>query len=145
MGKLIRYLSILIFIDLFFIVTGQICNSSVGCSLNSIIFNSLLNIDQVTNFSFFTELIGNIGDLFSSVTGLAALALGTTVVVGSLFIPGEIRFFIPITLSLALLISDYVFIASYLVSLNVVLGTFIMAPLIVIYVITVVEWLRGKD
>ncbi len=71
--------------------------------------------------------------------------VGATVIIGSLFIPGDIRFFIPVTTSLAFLTSDFVFIAAYLISQNAILGTFIMAPIILIYVLTVIEWLRGKD
>ena len=145
MGKIVTYLTILIFIDLFFIATGQICSSGAGCSLGSIVLNSLLNLENVTSLSFFTDLIGDIGNLFNSGTGIAALITGAVVLIGSLFIPGDIRFFIPITFSLALLTSDFVFIAAYLISLNAVLGTFIMAPLIVIYILATVEWLRGKD
>lgn len=145
MGKLITFITILIFLDLFFIATGQVCNVSTGCSLGSILLNSLLDLENITAGTFFTNLIGNIGDLFNSGTGIAAIALGATVLIGSLFIPGDIRFFLPVTFSLALLTSDFVFIASYLISLNAILGTFIMAPIILIYILTVVEWLRGKD
>lgn len=145
MGKLITFLTILIFMDLFFIATGQICGSGVGCSIGSILLNSLLDIGNVTANAFFSNLIGDITNLFNSATGISAIVLGATVLIGSLFIPGDIRFFIPITFSLALLTSDFVFIASYLISLNAILGTFVMAPIILMYIITVVEWLRGKD
>ena len=145
MGKLITFITILIFMDLFFIATGQICNANAGCSLGSILLNSLLDIGNVTANTFFSNLIGDIGNLFNSGTGIAAIVIGAIVLIGSLFIPGDIRFFIPITFSLALLTSDFVFIAAYLISLNAILGTFIMAPIILIYILTVLEWLRGKD
>ena len=145
MGKLITFITILIFLDLFFIATGQACTVDVGCNIGSIVLNSLLNLENVTALTFFTDLIGNIGDLFNSGTGIAALALGATVLIGSLFIPGDIRFFLPVTLTLSLLTTDFVFIAGILISLNAILGTFIMAPIILIYILTVVEWLRGKD
>lgn len=145
MGKVVQYLSILIFIDILFIATGQICNSGVGCSLGSILLNSVLDLKNVLNLNFWTQFIGSITDLFSSATGIGSLIVGGTVVVGSLFLPSDIRLFIPLTFSLALLASDLVFIASYLFSLNVLLATFIMAPLSIIYVFVVVEWLRGKD
>lgn len=145
MGKLITFITLLIFLDLFFIATGQICNAGAGCSIGSILLNAILNIGNVTASTFFSNLIGDITNLFNSATGISALLLGATVLIGSLFIPGDIRFFIPITFSLALLSSDFVFIAAYLISLNAILGTFIMAPIILIYIITVVEWLRGKD
>lgn len=145
MGKVVTYLIFLIFIDLFFIATGQICNVDVGCSLGSILLNSILNIDNVMSLSFFIDLIGDSLNLFNSGTGIAALITGATVLIGSIFIPGDIRFFIPITFSLALLVADFVFIAAYLISLNAVLGTFIMAPIIIIYIFATLEFLRGKD
>ncbi len=145
MGKIVTFLTILIFMDLFFIATGQICNSGAGCSIGSILLNAILDIGNATASTFFTNLIGDITNLFDSATGISALLLGATVLIGSLFIPGDIRFFIPITFSLALLSSDFVFIASYLISLNAILGTFIMAPIILIYIVTVLEWLRGRD
>ncbi|HEC39513.1 MAG TPA: hypothetical protein ENI29_14835 [bacterium] len=145
MGKLIQFVILLIFMDLFFISTGQLCSAGTGCSIGSIILNALLDIGNVTSGTFFSNLIGDITNLFNSSTGISALLLGATVLIGSLFIPGDIRFFIPITFSLALLTSDFVFIAAYLISLNAVLGTFIMAPIILIYILVVLEWLRGKD
>ncbi|KKK86472.1 hypothetical protein LCGC14_2762900 [marine sediment metagenome] len=146
MGKVVTYLTILIMIDLFFIATGQICNDGIGCSLGSIILNSILNIQNVTELNFFTELIGSIGALFTSTTGLGSIILGTTVFLGALaLVPTEQRLFIPMAFSLALLVSDFVFIGAYLISLNALLGTFIIAPLAILYVFTVVEWLRGKD
>ncbi|KKN65947.1 hypothetical protein LCGC14_0476500 [marine sediment metagenome] len=145
MGKVVTYLTILIMIDLFFIATGQICNTTVGCSLGSIILNSVIDIQNILSLSFFTEFIGQITSLFDSATGIGSLILGGTVIVGSLFIPSEQRIFIPIAFSLSLLASDFVFIGSYLISLNPVLGTFLMVPLITIYVFTVVEWVKNKD
>ena len=145
MGKIVTYLTLLIMIDLFFIATGQICNTTVGCSLGSILLNSVIDIQNILSFSFFTEFIGQIKQLFSSPTGLGSLLVGGTVIVGALFIPSEQRLFIPMAFSLALLASDFVFIGSYLISLNAVLGTFIMAPLILIYTFTVVEWLKNRD
>ncbi len=145
MGKIVTYLTMLIFIDLFFIATGQICNSSIGCSLGSIILNSVIDIQNILSFSFFTEFVGQIANLFNTATGIGSLIVGGTVIVGALFIPSEQRLFIPMAFSLALLASDFVFVGSYLISLNAILGTFIMAPLILIYVFTVVEWVKSRD
>jgi hypothetical protein len=145
MGKLVTYLTLLIFIDIFFIATGQICNDQVGCSIGSIIFNSILNVENITSLNFFTQLIGDIGNLFNSATGIGALILGATVIIGSFFIPGEIRVFIPLAFTFALLIADFVFIATYLISLNALLGTVLMAPIAILYILVVIEWLKGKD
>ncbi len=145
MGKMIQFVTLLIFLDLFLIATGQICNSGNGCSLGSIIFNALINIENVTASTFFSDFIGDIKNLFFSGTGFTSLALGAGVLIGSFFIPGDIRFFIPISISLALLTSDLVFIAAYFISINAVLGTMIFVPIILIYILTIVEWLRGRD
>lgn len=146
MGKLVTYITMLIFIDLFFIATGQICNTTSGCSLGSIVFNSIINIENILSLNFFTEMIGQITNLFNSGTGIGSLIVGGAVIVGlSTFIPSEQRLFVPMAFSLALLSSDFVFIGSYLVSLSPVLGTFIMSPLILIYTLTIVEWLKNKD
>ena len=145
MGKMIFYITMLIFIDLFFIATGQICNADVGCSLGSIIFSSLLNIENITSLSFFTDLIGDVTNLFSSTTGIAALLAGAGVIIGATIFPSEIRFFIPIAFSLSLLTPDFVFIAIFLIGSNALLGMFLMGPIILIYLFMVIEWLKGKD
>lgn len=146
MTKIAKYILVLIMIDILFIITGQICNDSVGCSLNSIIFNTILNISSILTLSFWTEMIGAIGNLFTSATGLGSIIVGATVIVGALaLIPSEQRLFIPMAFSLGLLSMDFVFIGTYLISLNVVLGTLIIVPIIILYTFQVVEWLRGKD
>lgn len=145
MAKIVRYLGILIFLDLFFVITGQICNSNVGCSLTSIVFNSLLDIGNITSSQFFTQFVGSVTDFLSSTTGFLAIGAGAAVLIGSLIIPSEVRFFIPIAFTLSLLATDFVFIATYLFSLNVVLGSMIMIPMILLYTFTVVEWLKNKD
>ncbi len=146
MTKIAKYILILVMIDLLFIVTGQICNDAVGCSLNSIIFNTLLNISSILTLSFWTEMIGSITNLFTSATGLGSIIVGATVIIGALaLIPSEQRLFIPMAFSLGLLVMDFVFIGIYLISLNVLLGTFIVVPVVIGYTFAVVEWLRGKD
>ncbi len=144
MGKLITFITLLIFLDLFFIATGQICNAGAGCSIGGILFNALFNLENFTAGTFFSDLIGSILNLSNSNTGIAALGIGATVLIGSIFIRSEL-IYLPISFTLALLASDFILIAAYLISLNAILGTFIMAPIILIYILTVVEWLRGKD
>jgi hypothetical protein len=140
MGKIFNYLAILIFVDLVFIVTAQ--NIS---SLSSIIINSLLNIENITSMGFFSELIGDVSSLFNSGTGIASLLVTAAVGVGFFFSSSDTKFFVPIALSLALIAGDMVVILVYLISLNLILGMFLFAPLIILYYFCVVEWLRGKD
>ena len=145
MGKTLTFLSILIFADLFFLITGQICASGT-CTISSILFNAILNVGNVTFTQFFTELIGNALSLFNSITGFAALFSGAGVIIGAYIYTKDITvLFIPVAFSLALIASDFVIISSYLISLNPILGILIMAPLSIIFVFTIVEWLRGKD
>lgn len=145
MGKIAMYLTILIFIDLLFITTGQLAlggNVSVG----SILLNAIINLADVQSGTFFQELIGDITDLFNSSTGIASLITGVTVAVGTLLLTSsELRIFIPIGLTLSLLTADFVVIAVYLIGINPVLATFIMAPVIILYVLTIPEWLKGRD
>ncbi len=140
-----RYLTILIFADLFFIATGQICSQGT-CSLGSIIFNAILNIGSISLTDLFVELIGSIGLVFNSVTGILSIGAAGGVILTTFLASKEFRILlIPISFTLAVIASDFVIISSYLISQNVILGTLIMAPLIIIYVFTVVEWLIGRD
>ncbi len=140
-----RFLMILIFIDLFFITTGQICSQG-ACSLTSILFNAVLDLNNFSFTQFFTDLIGNASSIFSSTTGLMSLFIGGSVLVGSIFgSKSDLLTVLPVTAALALLASDFVFIASYLLSINVILATFVMAPITIMYGIVVIDWWRGKD
>ena len=145
MGKLIGFITFLIFADLFFLATGQICAHGV-CTLTSIIFNAILDVGKISTTQLFSELIGNISNLFNSSTGIAALGASGAVTIGAFIMTKEFRvLLIPIALTLALLVNDFVVIGTYLASLNPILAVFIMAPISIIYILTVVEWLIGKD
>lgn len=145
MGKLVTYISILIFIDLMLLFTGQIC-SATDCTLSSSIFNAIINFGDVTVTQLFSELIGDIANKISSFTGILSLLAAGGVIIGGFVATKELRILlIPMMLTLALLASDFVTIATRLISLNPVLGTVVMAPLTIIYVIVVQEWWRGKD
>ncbi|KKK69669.1 hypothetical protein LCGC14_2931710 [marine sediment metagenome] len=145
MARAMRYLTILIFADLFFIATGQICSQD-ACGLGSIIFNAVLNLGSMPLTDLFSAFIGDALNLFSSATGIAALGVSGGVIIATFIATREFRvLLIPIALTLALIAGDFVIITSYLISLNVLLATFIMGPLSIIYVFTILEWLIGKD
>lgn len=140
MGKLITMLSVILFIDLLFIITGQ----STG-TLSSILIDSLLNIGQVNATQFFSQLIGDIAGLGGSGTGILSLLAAGGVIVGSIVTRDFNILFIPMTATLALLVGDLIIIANRLIEINPVWGTVIMAPFIIMYLFVAVEWLRGKD
>ncbi len=146
MGKLITYLSILIFIDLLLLITGQFCVGG-DCTLSSILFNAILNIGDSTKTTFFSELIGNLDNKTGSLVGILSLFIGAgAVLIGGFLATKDLRLLlIPMMLTMALLASDFVTIAARLISLNPILGTMIMAPITIMYYVVVVEWWRGKD
>ena len=144
MGKIYYYLSALIFMDLLFVITGQTCSTG-ACSLGSILFNALLNLQNFEASLFFSELIGSVGNLAGSVTGFASLLIATGVTIGTVISKSDTLLFIPMGLSLALIGADFIFIAGILLNLNFVLGTLVMAPLIAMYAFTALEWVKNKD
>ncbi len=131
MGKLINYLTTLIFIDIVMIVTGQFTPTSS----TSIIINAIADPSSLTTSNFWATLI----------TGLSLLAIGTAVVVGFVTRNSDVVIFIAMGGALALLIGDFVSIFNYLAGLNYVLATIIFAPITILFALIIIEWVRGKD
>ena len=150
MGKVIYFLTIIIFLDLLLMATGQLCmtppDAESVCSLNSLIFSSFLNIENFSASTFFSEIIGNIGNLFTSVTGIGALlvtvGLTASTIIGR---SSDSVLFIPVGFTLALIGGDLVFITNMMLSANFILGVFIGLPLLISYIMVVLDWTRGKD
>jgi hypothetical protein len=132
MGKLISYLAILVSIDLLFLITGQLGLNSP----TSIIINAILDPGNITTSQLWILLITG---------GISLLAVGAAVVVGIVSRSFEIVLFVPMAIGLSALIGDFATIYVYLASFNAVLATLIMAPIMILFVMTIVEWLRGKD
>lgn len=142
MGKVSKFLTIVIFIDLFFIITGQLGNQSIS----SIIFDSILNFQNITGTELFKEFIGDIANLASSTVGFLALLATGGVIVGAFIATKEFRILlIPITFTLALVAGDLITINLRLIEANAILASLIMIPLTIIYIFSVVEWLKGSD
>lgn len=132
MGKLIQMVSILIFIDLLFIMTGQLTLNSP----TSVIIQAILDPSNIQGSQLWTLII---------ISGISGLALVTAVVVGIVTRNLEFFFFVTISLGFAALVGDFVTIFIHLASFNRVLATVVMGPVIILFVFTVLEWLRGKD
>ncbi len=131
MGKMLTFIVILIFIDLMFLMTGQLEIDSPG----SVIINAVNNPESLATSNFWIVLI----------TGIAGLVVTAVVVIGLVTRNSDMLLFAGMAGTLALLIGDYIAIFLYLKNINPVLATIVMAPLMIIYVFVVVEWLRGKD
>lgn len=147
MGKAITYLTILIFLDLFFVATGQICSGTTPCTLTSILFNAVLDLGNLSVSQFMAQLFGDIFDFVGSPTGIISILAGAIgVTIGSLVTRSDSLLFLSTAgLALGVLASDFVVIFRYLFSLNPVLAIFVMAPTMIIFVLVIVDWSRGKD
>ncbi|KKL78219.1 hypothetical protein LCGC14_2027020 [marine sediment metagenome] len=132
MGKLVSYISILVAIDLLFLITGQLSVNSP----TSVIMGAILSPGSMTTSQWWSLLITG---------GIALLTVGAAVVVGVISRSFELIIFIPMAVALAALVGDFATVFVYLASFNIVLATVIMTPIMIIFVITIVEWLRGKD
>jgi len=133
MGKLVSYISILVAIDLLFLITGQLGTEST----TSIIIGSILDPSSITFANLWKTLI--------LTAGIGGLTLAAGVFTGIISRASEVIIFIPIALGLSVLVGDFISVFNYLRSFNLVLATLVMAPIIIIFVVTILEWLRNKD
>ncbi len=132
MGKLITYITILVFIDLMFLITGQlVINSPTSAFLQAILDPANIQSSQLWTL-FITG-------------GIATLTIVGSVVAGIVTRNVEFFFFVPIALGMATMIGDFATIFLYLASFNIVLATLIIAPIMTLFVLIIAEWLRGKD
>ncbi len=133
MGKLVTYFSILIFVDLLFIVTGQI-NLDSGLSF---ITGALLDPSNITLSIMFTALLG--------AAGLGALLQKGGVTTGIIVTATNVLSFASMAVGLTALFGDFTNIFTTLKNANLVLATMIWVPAMVLLALIIVEWLRGKD
>ena len=133
MGKLTRMITSLIIIDIIFIITGQIDLNST----TSLISNLISNPSLVRTSLFF--------GLFLGIAGIASLVATSSVSSGIVSRGADIIAFTAMALAMAALLGDFVTIFITLSQHNTVLATLIMAPIIALFVMTIAEWLRGKD
>ena len=131
MGKLVSFIIILVIIDLLFLITGQLTLDSPS----SLIINVIQDPSIITQASFWTILI----------TGIGALAVTTAVIAGIVTRQSDIVLFITMGTALALLIGDFAVIYVHLASFNRTLATLIMSPILLIFTLIIIEWIRGKD
>jgi hypothetical protein len=134
MGKLITYLGILIFIDIFFLITGQLdINSST-----SVVTGAILAPSAIKSSVFFLLFLGS--------AGIAALVATAGVNTGGLVVSAtNVLAFAAMAISMVGLLGDFITIYLTLANYNNVLATVIMAPIMMLFAVTIAEWLRGKD
>ena len=136
MGKLINFITILIFIDLLFIITGQLVITETNPS--SLILQAILNPETILSTQFFAT--------FFTVAGIASILTVGAVVTGIINKAGiDIIGFASATVLLTGLAGDYLSIWGILREANPVLATLVFGPIIVLFIMVLVEWVRGKD
>lgn len=133
MGKMYTAIISLVFIDILFLITGQLGVES----FSSLIINAILDPSSITISTFWTATIG--------AGGLGALAAIVGVTVGALISATNVLVFLPLGLVFALLIGDYLTIFNNLSSSNPILATIVMVPIMMAFIFTVIEWVRAKD
>lgn len=148
MGKMIFYITAIIIIDIALLATGQMCIIESGtqqCGISSIIFKAIVNLLNLNVSLFFTQIVGDFSNLIGSKTGFMALLAGGAVAVTTyLASSSEQRIFIPIALTLGIIVGDFIFLFSSL-GIPPLIGTLIIAPLAITFILTVLDWIRGKD
>lgn len=133
MGKLVTMLILLIFIDILFLVTGQLDISSS----TSVITGAILDPSLFKTSVFFL--------LFLGIGGIAGLAAVSGVTTGTLVSATNILAFTFMAIGMIGLLGDFITIYLTLRLYNEILAIMIMAPIIMIFAVTIAEWLRGKD
>lgn len=133
MGKMVWAVLTLVVIDILFLVTGQLGVTS-GSSL---IINAILDPSSISFSTFWDAMIGE--------AGLGALAATVGVTVGALISATNVIVFLPMGFVFALLIGDYLTIYNLLNAHNPVLATMVMVPVMMVFILVIVEWVRAKD
>ena len=133
MVKLVHAVLTLVIIDMLFMVTGQLDLNSTS----SLIIGMINDPTTITFSTFWSAMIG--------VTGLGALVATAGVTIGSIISATNVLVFLPLGLVFAVLIGDYLTIYNTLRDSNPVLATLVMIPVMVVFILTVIEWVRAKD
>jgi len=133
MAKFSASLLTLIIVDLLFLITGQFDMETPS----SMIFNAITNLSDIQSSIFWLSVVG--------VLGIAGIASTSTVRSGIFTQVANVTLFVLMATTLAVLVTDYLVVYNILRNYNEVLATVIMAPIILLFIFTVGEWLRGKD
>ncbi len=151
MGRIATYLTILVVIELVFVITGQMCvGGSSSCTLGSALFGFALDPSSTTSSFWFKTVIGNVADMLSGDSSLGALGslFGVAVAgiaVGSLIfgLKNDAYLWMGTGLALSLLVNDFALFYAYFYSFSPVVATLIFSPIMVIFTFTCLEWVRG--
>lgn len=150
MGRLTTYLTILIVMDLLFIITGQLCANG-QCSFTSVIFSMAINPSLSIVSDWFKTLIASTADIFQgdaspgAIGTLLGFVATAGVAAGSLIfgLKNDSILFASTGFALALLVGDFINIYTYFYSFSPVFALLMFSPITILYVFTCLEWVRG--
>jgi hypothetical protein len=146
MGKLFGFVTILIFMEIAFLFTGLFfLGGEDSSTFGSIILDGVLNFNDISTLNFWKALIGLSDDPSDSQTGILALLTGSAVIAGALLSKNDTLLFIALAGTLAFLALDFIAFGSYLYSINEPLAIIIMVPIILLFSLTILEWVKNKD
>lgn len=139
MGKMILLISILIFVDMIFLIgfPGTLQSHSILAQL-------IQNPTDINASTFLPSLLSTIASVIVGAgiaSGLSYLAGG-----GRLSLSAELVFFYGIASGLFFtLIQDYIAIYSLVSLSSKTVASLLMIPFIIIFGFIIIEWLKGKD
>lgn len=131
MGKITWYIAILSITLLLFHFAGLIDNTPI-----SFLLDTLLNPENLKNASIYTQIIGI----------LSGFVAGGAIIIG-FFAPTRIEQTATVAFTTFLFTIGWDFIAIFNVikQSNIHLAILLISPLLIIYILTAIEWWRGKD
>lgn len=133
MGKLTKMILIIVGIDLLFQILGL--NSLTGSS--SLIVAALNDPLNLRNSGFYL--------LFLGASGIAQYVAQSGVTTGFLAFATNVLAFTSMAIGISGILGDFLTVYTNLYALNPVVATIIMTPIMILFVMVIVEWLRGKD
>jgi hypothetical protein len=143
MGKLMTFVTILVMIDMMLLISGVVQD----LTFNSALLNAVLDwrTTDVFSWQFFWGLIGDLTEAATSGSGILSLLLGAGIVAGFFIFPSDTKLFIPIAAFLALASQDFIVVGQQLAEINGILATLFIVPILILYILTILDWVRGRD
>lgn len=130
MGKMTGYILIMTGVTVLFYFTGLLSNTP-----NTVLLNLVLNTGQLTATPLYTKLS----------IAVLVLGVGGTILLGFISKQPELAATGLFTAYLVSLLFDFVSVFNVLASTNKALAILILSPWLILFIVTAIEWWRGRD
>jgi len=138
-GKATTYILVMSGLMLLFYYTGLLDQTA---SLNSALLDLLFDIEGLGSGDTTTPSVNAWKVVVLALEGILAAAV---IVVGFFRNSPELFIVAPIAIYMANLLLDFVIVFNVIASVTPVLATLVFAPIMLLFMFTVVEWWRGRD